>query len=114
VLLIPFIKEIWFELLLAVAFWLVLPTLLVWQGRPKWAAFSYIIWGMMFVCLAYISFGISERTHQPSRDGPILASFMFLLWCVGALTSFVFAISLFLKSKYDNAQEVVAEGKLGF
>jgi hypothetical protein len=112
VLLLPFIKELWLELLLAVGFWLVLPTFFVWQGKPMWAAVSYALWAMLFIGLAYISFSVSERPHHPNRDAPIIASFLFLIWCVGALVSSFFAMSLVLGRRFDDALKALSNEKL--
>ena len=85
--LIPFIREIWPTLLLVGAAWLLLPALLVWKGKDRWAIAVILWWAFMFFVTAGAMFEFSSRPSHPNAFVGIGSSFFSVAAFAGGLSA---------------------------
>ena len=75
------------SVLLLAAAWIVLPAVLVWNGKDRWAIAVLVWWVIMFLVIAYLAFEYSARPRHPNEFVAVGSSFVFAGACGGALAS---------------------------
>ena len=93
-LLVPFLKELWMFVFIAVVIWPIGPLLATFLGYPRGAVVVNILTALVLAYIAYRAFQVSLRPRHVNQAGEILPSFTWLFATCGACVAVCWAVSI--------------------